>query len=595
MADKVPVQDELAKHIAKLMWCLVGPPIEDDMAGQAYLDMEMEEQLASEQAMLEEEEEENDEGSEDNGCDKEEHSDGHSAENIMDDDDDDKMEAEGDKEDDEIEDDFDQENHKHIRGAPLAQLMIRTFFRTLVREWGKLDKYRVDKFYTMLRYILHEVYKYMAKRQWNLGIIKLFNDAIAEEALIKRPNGVRYHLIDIALEELVVVVKSSKKNSYLPLTEAIFLEVMEPFFAMAQHGFGDRTVQARVVEKILEKFLNEYSLVSDVAAAGNNDKILDQVHVGTVSNFIFEMASDDGTVDTCRKSLYDTHKSYERQRKKTGTDLELNFEKEVGEAASGDGDDEAEDADYSEEQDLDADEDDDLKYLGFVDEGAEEEEEEESPSKSTQPEVEGKKAKKNKKKAKKEKKLLDSKEGVKGNGQVLLENQVKNRPGEQARKGNLKPKGQMDITQHNGDDKQQKQPKMDKKKKHEEEEVLTISMSDQKKAKHAFKKQNEMVANTRDDDKNKEANETPKRPKKNVKSATEGKGEKKKKLKRRVSFDNHNQARSWTASMNGLRTFDPTEVASKTPEKSILLNKGKKSPINKSTSKRGRKRAVDYF
>jgi Nucleolar protein,Nop52 len=240
--------------------------------------------------------------------------------------------VEEDKEHEEMEDDFDQENHKHIRGAPLAQLMIRTFFRTLVREWGKMDKYRVDKFYTMLRYILHEVYKYMAKRQWNLGIIKLFNDAIAEEALMKRPNGVRYHLIDIALEELVGVVKSKKKNSYLPLTEAIFLEVMEPFFVMAQTGFGDRTVQARVVEKVLEKFLNEYSLVSDIAGGGNSDKILDQVHVGTVSNFIFEMASDEGTVDTYRKSLYDVHKYYERQRKKTGTDLELNFEKQLGEA-----------------------------------------------------------------------------------------------------------------------------------------------------------------------------------------------------------------------------------------------------------------------
>ena len=38
-----------------------------------------------------------------------------------------------------------QENPQ-IRGAPLAMLFMRTFFRTLVREWGNMDKYRVDKF-----------------------------------------------------------------------------------------------------------------------------------------------------------------------------------------------------------------------------------------------------------------------------------------------------------------------------------------------------------------------------------------------------------------------------------------------------------------
>ena len=52
----------------------------------------------------------------------------------------------------------------------------------------------------------------MAKRHWNLGIIRLFNDVLYEEALSQTPNGLRYHLIDICVDELAKV----NKNAYPP-------------------------------------------------------------------------------------------------------------------------------------------------------------------------------------------------------------------------------------------------------------------------------------------------------------------------------------------------------------------------------------------
>jgi hypothetical protein len=167
----------------------------------------------------------------------------------------------------------------------------------------------------------------MSKRHWNVGIIALFNEVLYTEGLsFETPgltNGLRYHLIDICINELAVV----NAESELPLTEATFLDVLEPFFVLAQKA-EDKLVQKRVMDNVLLKFLNEYSFVSAVALdeeLEDDEKALvfNQVHVGTVSEFIFEVASDEDTDERFRKSLYEMHKTYVRQIRSAGRDVDI--------------------------------------------------------------------------------------------------------------------------------------------------------------------------------------------------------------------------------------------------------------------------------
>lgn len=605
MADKVPVQDELAKHLAKLIWCVAGTLEEDEVVGQHYMLLDQEEQEAEEREQeegsdVEEDSDEDqvkilssrfvemDSGS-DSGSDDEEKS----PDSSNDDDGGDDRDSED--EDKEMEDghvrdkncnhgeedeDDDPMNVTHSRGAPLASLMIRTFFRTLVKEWGKMDKYRIDKFYTLVRYMLREVYRYMATRQWNLGIVKLFNDAVTEEALITPPNGVRYHLIDIAVEELANVVNTSHGET-LPMTEAIYLEVMEPFFVMAQHGFGDKTVQARIVEKVFEKFLLEYSVVSNKEEDGDSDEdeeenadkgstLFNQVHVGTVSRYIFELAGTEGTMDMHRKGLYEMHKKYERQIKKMGTDIDIESALGLGEEGEEDEDDE----DYSESMEFGGEEDDDeeaddfIQAMGFLGESDEEENDE-----NAEDSEDDKPSKKSKKRHKKEKVSLDG-------------------GAEPKKKGKEKKKDSMDVTQH-GEDGKKKNKKKNTKNANDsdEEDVVTISLKDQKEAKKAFKEK----AKPTSDEATKDAKPSSDKKSKKKKRKSQGDGNKEDSGSRRVSFGEKNRARSWKASMKGLRDLNPKETISKTPEKSILQKKPKHSPAIKSGTPKQRKRAVDYF
>ena len=70
----------------------------------------------------------------------------------------------------------------------------------------------------------------------------------------------RFHILDICLEELAKV--NAEEGTGLPLTEATFLDALEPFFALAQR-VDDKIIQKRAMDKVIMKFLEEFSVVSD--------------------------------------------------------------------------------------------------------------------------------------------------------------------------------------------------------------------------------------------------------------------------------------------------------------------------------------------
>lgn len=555
MADKVPVQDELSKRLAELLWCVAGTLEEDEYAGQAYMDMCDEQEAESEEyddedvTMEEIANTLHEEIGEEDSAEEEEAGSNEDEEEVEEDEHaHDEHCNHGDEEEYEELEDFE---IPHCRGAHLASLFIRTFFRTIRREWGQMDKYRVDKFYTLTRLYMQEIFTYMATRHWNLGIIRLFNDALFEEVLNQVPNGLRYHLIDIALEELA----KANSKAPMPLTEATFLDTLEPYFAMCQTGARDPTVQARVIEKVLEKFIDKYSVVSEQEEKEENEDaeeslVFDQVHVGSVAQFIFELASDPETKDQYRKSLYDMHKKYMRQLKKAGTDVELNEEQvplDDEEQDWPEGDVDAEDEMEGQRQE-DAGSEDEME-----EESKEEEEEQPPPTKAL------------KKKRKHDDPVEDEPSGS-----------AKGEKKKKKRKG-VKKDTSNETAPDAADD----------------EEVLTISLSEQKNAKAEEKKKRKKKSEAEPYSKGKSKQKADSKGKSKQRGGSKGKSEQTAEAEdKRVKWEAVNRSKSYKASMKALVTYSPPKDS--TPEKSILLNKGKIRRANV-TKKAGRKRAVNYF
>lgn len=324
LCDGVVVQEEVSKYISELIWSVGGTEEEDEYAGRIYLEMEDSEEYheCNDDSCCNE----GDPCSEDYEDSFVDNEDPKFQEVIVEDSSGDEMEVIDDGQGDIHP--AEEEDVKHCRGAHLSALFIRTYFRTLTREWSNMDKYRIDKFYSLTRLILREIYKYMKSRHWNLGIIRLFNDAIFEEILRNKTygNGVRFHMLDICLEELAKV-NADESIGGLPLTEATFLDCLEPYFAMAQR-VEEANVHSRVMEKVISRFLNEFSVLCENYDPNNKDDeksrlIMQQVHVGTVAQFLFELGSDPETEDRYRKQLYDMHKLYMKRIKSVGRDVIL--------------------------------------------------------------------------------------------------------------------------------------------------------------------------------------------------------------------------------------------------------------------------------
>ena len=628
LADKPSVQDELSRHLAQLLWCFVGTDEEDAYAGICYLGLfdTNEEDEDDDEEMEEEEEEEC--GDEDQSNDSEDDPEAFLEERVHelveDDDDDDDVSSDNDIDDEDgVEDDT---TVSHCRGAHLASLFVRTFFRTLRREWDKMDKYRVDKFYTLLRYMVREVYRYVALREWNAGIVALFNDALVEEALRWTPNGIRYHLIDVALDELVTVAAAVPSSSAggggggatdadvaplaisRPLTEATFLDLLEPYFALAQLGgagpigseSSDDTVQSRAIEKVLLRFLERHSVVRDDAALAESAEafgVLDQVHVGTVAQFIFDLASDAGTKDKYRKSLYDVHKAYVRRLKRAGHDVDL-----CGEVA------------MSQSNPMDADE-------------GESEEEEGHEETNPRGKTVGREpvATKSEEKPKRNKKSIKdpnamSEEPTKSNNEKKdefskKESKITSNP-KTRRKDDTKGVGPTGRKQLADKAEAEAAATVPENKKRQEQSVkqklqdpspfgnfwpvpkkrkcdpqssaggsarlvteqeLVITMQAQRAAKAQLQQREEAERRARRDESGRGRNG----------SADDGK---------RVKFRPENRSRSWTLSMKGLREMQSPGNSNVTPERGILLNKDakiRKKSVNITQGKR--RRAVDYF
>mmetsp|Transcript_18070 Transcript_18070/g.25050 ORF Transcript_18070/g.25050 Transcript_18070/m.25050 type:complete len:421 (+) Transcript_18070:63-1325(+) len=420
----------------------------------------------------------------------------------------------------------------------------------------------------------------MAMRHWNIGIIRLFNDTLFEQVLSQTPNGLRFHLVDLCLEELVVV----NANAPMPLTEATFLDCLEPYFAMAQ-TVPETVVHNRVMEKIFQSFLTDYSVVSDAVLKAEEDEdvhAFEEVHVGSVAQFIFELASDSETFDKYRKTLYNMHKNYMKLLKKVGKDVKMEAEEDAKEE-SGDGALVAApevmydaDAEHTEEEHADE--------VG------------ESPPR--------KKKSSERKKKKKRKDRDESPEKVdEGNTQeddLASMKKLEKKKKKKARKsmsGDVEDPKEVPVVEPIKEDtkkvstaekkKKKKDKKKEKKSKNSldrevneaKEDSITISVSEQKAAARAAsseaKAKNVLLVTPK---KSKKTNGK----KKVVESAFD---------KKRVSFGKVNHSKSYKASIKGLKTATPT--TDKTPEKGILLKREVVSTTGKRLKKK--KKALDYF
>ena len=119
----------------------------------------------------------------------------------------------------------------------MSSLFIQTFFITMHREWLGIDRLRLDKYYSFIRFFLRHIFMFMSSKKWVIEdiepILNIFTlHAVGQEVRRNAP-GILLHLADIYLTELMLVMKRT-----LPEKEAS--QSPEPPASPSQKGKGKK-------------------------------------------------------------------------------------------------------------------------------------------------------------------------------------------------------------------------------------------------------------------------------------------------------------------------------------------------------------------
>ncbi|XP_065798997.1 ribosomal RNA processing protein 1 homolog A isoform X2 [Muntiacus reevesi] len=134
-------------------------------------------------------------------------------------------------------------------------LFLQTFWQTMNREWPGIDRLRLDKFYMLMRMVLHEALKALQMRGWDERQTEQLLELLTTEILhpdSEAPNGVKSHFIEIFLEELAKVGAHE-------LTADQNLRLIGPFCTIAAQT-QDSLVLHNIAQGIFEAIVEQAPL-----------------------------------------------------------------------------------------------------------------------------------------------------------------------------------------------------------------------------------------------------------------------------------------------------------------------------------------------
>ena len=183
----------------------------------------------------------------------------------------------------------------HCFDTPEAvALWIEVMGRTLREEWTKLDKYRIDKYYTLIRHALYEVFVWLGNGGWARASVETVAASIHEGIVAHvRPNGIRLHVADILSDELF-------RAGAQTLDTESFLLIIDP--VLAEMGTTeDAAFFRRALNGLVLDLISKCS--SDDAMGEDGTSTYANMDIMRVQSRLFELASSSETRDKYREQV----------------------------------------------------------------------------------------------------------------------------------------------------------------------------------------------------------------------------------------------------------------------------------------------------
>ncbi|KAF2018883.1 hypothetical protein BU24DRAFT_405624 [Aaosphaeria arxii CBS 175.79] len=89
----------------------------------------------------------------------------------------------------------------------VALPFVEAFWVTMAREWSGIEALRMDKFLYLVRQYVNVSFRVVARGEWGDGekverCVGIFEETPLSAGDVKVPNGIRYHVLDVYVDEL---------------------------------------------------------------------------------------------------------------------------------------------------------------------------------------------------------------------------------------------------------------------------------------------------------------------------------------------------------------------------------------------------------
>ncbi|KAJ4407595.1 hypothetical protein N0V91_003864 [Didymella pomorum] len=139
----------------------------------------------------------------------------------------------------------------------VALPFVRAFFLTMSREWVNIEALRLDKYLYLIRQYMNATFQYLAANKWKPSVLKEFNEIMEETPLnptdMKIPNGMRYHVLDVWVDELEKVNLDWEDEKKQEVLETL----VQPIESLAKKG-GLKVVREAAKEVLADETLRKW-------------------------------------------------------------------------------------------------------------------------------------------------------------------------------------------------------------------------------------------------------------------------------------------------------------------------------------------------
>uniref|UniRef100_A0A1J3GK44 Ribosomal RNA processing protein 1-like protein B n=1 Tax=Noccaea caerulescens TaxID=107243 RepID=A0A1J3GK44_NOCCA len=195
---------------------------------------------------------------------------------------------------------------------PLSLHYFTVFLFTMRREWSRIDRLRLDKFYLLIRRFLHGFFSLLDSNSWDLEFTRRLMGVLFDGTILAadkfQGNGVNYHIASAFLEEL---------RTFLPLKKEV-LELLFAPFVTVLGVVNDKVLVGKIKSSLFDELLKMGKKLLDNKKSGNGAESEDSdvVVLGSIAlsmefaKRFYEMGSSPDCQQGNRKVIFSLHKEF---------------------------------------------------------------------------------------------------------------------------------------------------------------------------------------------------------------------------------------------------------------------------------------------